>query len=304
MIAVVVPSNRPEQLEKFCEAWKGVFTRHGVILLRVIDGNSPHVIVNLEGKDEYKLSWNYAVDHGWDKVLFNHTDAIRNFGTLAALQLGADRIMTVDDDVTPWNDNDPIQGHLDVLGGKCPLSWYPVGNMFTRGFPYGVRKEAEVWLSHGVWVGVPDYDGPTQLVVGPIPMEYTRGVIPRGCLFPCSGMNLMWKAEASPFMYYAPMGKKLGVQRFADIFMGVYMKRMFDSLGKAVVTGYSTVYHTRASNVFNNLEEEAKGIRWHESWWNPSVPMPEDAKEYFALYNECRGLWSGIVRSILDRKNP
>ena len=73
------------------------------------------------------------------------------------------------------------------------------------------------------------------------------------------------------------------------------MKKALDTLGKAVVTGYSSVYHTRASDVLNNLEEEARGIRWHEG------REDEESKTYFELYDRCYTQWQKIVNDLLER---
>lgn len=317
MIAAVVPSCRPESLEKFKKAWTPLFEEHDVDFVVVRDGDDPTVLYHAlnDNPVEFPLS-KYPE---WRDVVFDHTDACRNFGFLWVLKElydkdgddGTDVILTLDDDLTPYG-NDPIQEHLDALfvenpragtfsHRRVPIAWFPVASEYTRGFPYGVRDEAEVWLSHGVWEGVHDHDGPTQLVCGNRPMTFYKGVIPKGCLFPCSGMNLMWPVKATPYMYYAPMGKKLGVQRFADIWMGTYMKRRFDLLNKAVVSGYSTVYHDRASNVFANLEEEARGIRMNEQW-DTSVPRVPGDEDYWRLYSECLGKWESVVRGLLGEQ--
>ncbi|GFZ19207.1 reversibly glycosylated polypeptide 1 [Actinidia rufa] len=82
-------------------------------------------------------------------------------------------------------------------------------------------------VSHGLWLNIPDYDAPTQLVK---PLErnsrYVDAVltIPKGTLFPMCGMNL-------------------GFNR--------------DLIGPAM-------YFRKASNPFVNLRKEYKGIFWQE----------------------------------------
>ena len=75
-----------------------------------------------------------------------------------------------------------------------------------------------------------------------------------------------------------------------------------DELNKAIVTGYSTVYHERASNVFNNLEQEARGIKWNEQWWDDSKKelMDEEAFLYFKEYDALRNLWQELVVNMLE----
>ncbi len=139
-------------------------------------------------------------------------------------------------------------------------------------------------------------DGPTQLVKGIVPATFYKGPIPKGCLTPVCGMNLAFKIEALPWVYFAPMGKTLGIQRFSDIWMGVHLKWDMDIMNKAIVTGYSTVEHLRASNVFTNLEQEARGIRMNEDWWKEHKP-PED--EYWDLYASLRIKWHDLITSML-----
>ena len=321
MISVVVPTIRPESMQKFKWAWHDLFRKHEVILYEVMDGDSLLVRKHFyhEMTEEIKsFTLPTFPDERWEELIFNRTDACRNLGFLHAARdyketrnkwTYPEVIMTVDDDVTPYNSNNPIQEHLNALFERCPrsnkltpryepISWFAVASEYTRGFPYSVRKEAEVWVSHGVWEGVHDHDGPTQLVKGNIPMTFKKGPIPKGCLFPCSGMNLMFRMEALPYLYYAPMGRKLGVERFADIFMGTLAKWDLDELNKAFVTGYSTVYHERASSVLNNLGEEAKGIKWNENWWKEDSDDP-DRREYFSKYYELKNKWKEVVREII-----
>jgi hypothetical protein len=122
-------------------------------------------------------------------------------------------------------------------------------------------------------------------------------------------MNLAWKVEATPWMYYAPMGPQTPYQRFADIWMGVYMKRAMDAMGKAVVSGYSWVHHTRASNVFINLEQEGPGIRVNETFWFQDEPvtglplaLPDSpARDYFHDYRVHRERWQAITSELLGQ---
>ena len=297
-IVVVVPTCRPSMMDEFCKAWDSLLRKHRAYLITVLDGKVPSVSFNSD------IAYN-GVPEEWEGLIFSHTDAVRNLGFLYAVRYGCDCdvIITMDDDVRPYKDNDPIQEHLDALEMKVPISWFSTADRYMRGFPYGVREETAVWVSHGVWNGVHDYDGPTQLVLGNQPATFYKGPIPKGCLFPCCCMNLAFKVEALPWMYFAPMGKTLGVQRFADIWMGIEMKRALDTQGKAVVSGYSMVDHLRASNVFANLEQEAKGLSWNEEFWQRPLVVPEGAESYMDLYLKCRKKWIEVTTEMLKERS-
>jgi hypothetical protein len=324
MIAVIVPTIRPEQIEKFREDWRQVFHYHDVVLIEVHDGDQPSVQTYFYNQRKFEFPPDKGpvtsdIPEEWAELIYNRTDAVRNFGFLYALQ-NVPKLMTIltlDDDVFPDPNSpyDPIQQHLDALYAHyvrkgervftqnryVPISWFSTASEYMRGFPYGIRREAEVWVSHGVWEGVHDYDGPTQLVNGIKPATFYKGPIPKGCLSPICGMNLAFKKEALPYVYFAPMGKELGVQRFADIWMGINLKRYCDHLNKAIVTGYSVVEHTRMSNVLNNLEQEARGIIWNESMDGPNF-TPEQV-EYLKLWEDRRDKWLNLVDKMLKEKS-
>lgn len=53
---------------------------------------------------------------------------------------------------------------------------YREGADFVRGYPFSMREGVPTAVSHGLWLNIPDYDAPTQLVK---PRERnTRHVLP------------------------------------------------------------------------------------------------------------------------------
>jgi hypothetical protein len=98
-------------------------------------------------------------------------------------------------------------------------------------------------------------------------VNFYKGVIPKGIYFPCCGMNLAFRREVLPYIYFAPVGNFKGAERFDDIFMGIIMINEFSKKNWGIVTGYAKVNHDRASNVFTSLEKECVGIRHNEFFW-------------------------------------
>ena len=94
-------------------------------------------------------------------------------------------------------------------------------------------------------------------------------------------------------MYYAPMGPRVGMDRFADIWMGIESKKVIDKNGWAVITGMASVKHKRASNVFTNLVKEAKGLGLNETYW-----QGDEKDGYFKLYKDCRKRWKTIIQNL------
>lgn len=312
-IAVVVPSIRPEQMEKFREAWKELFEKHDVTLITVWDGEKPSL--EIEYGDTNALIPDILNNEGYKRyrdLFCRYTDSCRNIGFLHAAKGPYEYILTLDDDVRPIsyiesrNDRemDPIQSHLDVLSKKVCTSWvntidnrrHPEKPLYPRGFPYNVRDDAPVMLSHGVWYGVPDYDGETQLRLqeaGTLRShpDYYEGPIPHGAYFPLCGMNVMIKREALPYFYFAPMGPDTGVKglhRFGDIWMGITLKATFDKKGWACYTGGSIINHTRASDALHNMECEKLGREWTDLSFSRDTnyidDIPYEMKEYLTLY--------------------
>ena len=276
MIAVVIPSIRPKKLKEFKQYWEYYFDLYHIVLVEVLDGEKPTV---------NGLSVKQVMGDDSD-LIYNFNDGVRNLGFayIAKYMPDTEIIISFDDDVEP--DGNTIRSHLDALEMKVPITWMSTADKFTRGFPYNKREEAEVVLSHGVWNGVADWDAPTQLIKGNRPIEFYKGVIPKGCLFPLCAMNFAFKTKILPYIYQAPMFD--GINRFADIWGGIECKKDLDKMDLAVVTGYAMVKHRRASNVFDNIVNEAKGLRMNEHYG-------ED--KYFKTYKLKRNRWKKWVKS-------
>ncbi len=276
MIAVIVPTIRPESYKKFFDVWVSLFEKHDIELIKVVDGKNP----TAGGKTVKEIMGKYS------DLIYNFNDGVRNLGFAYVSKYlpTIDTVITLDDDVEPCGDT--IQDHLDALGRFVPISWMSTASEYTRGFPYGIREEAEVVLSHGVWEGIKDYDAPTQLVRGNPRATFYEGVIPRGIYYPMCGMNIAFKRKFLPYMYFAPMGYKVGIDRFADIWCGIESKKVIDKNGWAVVSGYARVIHQKASNVFTNLQKEAGSLVMNENYGEGG---------YFKLYEKNRERWKEFI---------
>jgi hypothetical protein len=124
-------------------------------------------------------------------------------------------------------------------------------------------------LNHGLWSGVPDFDACTQLVARrmEISVAWSDQTISRGQYFPMCSMNIAWRPEFTPAMYFLLMGPTYPFDRFGDIWAGVLAKRIADHLGLMVNSGSPGILHERASNVFENLAKESRGLSVNERFW-------------------------------------
>lgn len=292
MIAVCVPTYRFELYSKtFLPAWRKLFQKHEVLLLTSIDDAK---------RENIKLQVGETTTYTIDQIMGDDARLVfpRNAGTkllsfyfIARNVPDVEYVMCLDDDVVPVGD--PIQDHLDALNMKVPVSWMGIADIYTRGVPYGIRDEAEVVLSHGVWDGVPDIDAPTQLVIGDKPkINYYRMPIPKGVYYPMSEMNIAFKRKLLPYMYFAPT--TMDFYGADDIWAGIQSKRAIDEHNWAAVTGYSRVYHERASNKFEILIKQGKFIKYNETYWKEEPKEP-----YFDLYRRYRNRWEMVMMEML-----
>jgi hypothetical protein len=281
MIAVVVPSNRPESLARWRDAWADHLAAHDARLYVV--------------KDE-PVTWaQIAKDLGKDAwIIPRQTDCIRAYGYYQAWRDGADIIATMDDDCYP-DDPDWIGGHQLVLATTQLRDW--TSTIDTPGVrPRGLPRSAEqpVGISMGLWSHVPDLDAETQLNVDWASYQPSvGGVVPRGHFFPMSGMNLAWRRDLTPLMYFTLMGSHLttgepwhGMHRYGDIFAGLFAKRICDHLGYAVRFGDPLVRHDRASDPHANLERERVAKAANEWLWHVVRDAPLTARTPIECYVE------------------
>lgn len=290
-IAIVLPSHRQDMTDSFLKAWQPLFDKHNVEFILVDDeGEKPQVIHN-----------GVKVDIQSDLVT-NHCAGVRQLGFLyIAKDLpDVEYIITLDHDVSPIGD--PIQDHIDALNMKVPISWLSTATDYMRGFPYQVRQEAQVMLSHGVWEGNYDWDAPSQLLKKDKKVEFYKGVIPKGIFFPMCGMNLAWRRSAMKHIYFAPVGNFKGAERFDDIISGLYVVKSFAKLNWGIVSGYAKVQHLRASNVFQSLEKEAVGIKHNEELWKDLDNY--NADPFFDELRKKMALWYTLTNEENKDKKP
>nr|GMD39004.1 alpha-1,4-glucan-protein synthase [UDP-forming] 2-like [Ipomoea batatas] len=272
---IVIPTIR--NLD-FLEQWRPFFQPYHLIIVQ--DGDPSKTI---------------RVPDGFDYELYNRNDINRILGPKASCISFKDSacrcfgymvskkkyIYTIDDDCfvakdPSGKDINALEQHIkNLLSPSTPFFFntlydpYRDGADFVRGYPFSLREGAPTAVSHGLWLNIPDYDAPTQLVK---PLERnTRYVdaimtIPKGTLFPMCGMNLGFNRELiGPAMYFGLMGDGQPIGRYDDMWAGC-----------------------KASNPFVNLKKEYKGIYWQEELipFFQSVTLPKDCTTVQSCYLE------------------
>jgi hypothetical protein len=306
--AVVVPTNRPDRITRFLDAWGPLFDKYNVQVSVIVDDEAT-----------------------WEQMPWfipRRSDMIRSLGFLRVHQRAeVDYVLTLDDDTLPIASQsgvDIFEQYQRVFEAGAPLSDYlDVGALTTsqlqmRGFPYQDRQPSTVAVQYGGWHGVLDYDARTQLdhprgperfkgVVLPVPL----GTAVTGCI-----MNCAFRREVTPIMWQLPLldGR---YNRWGDIWSGLIQKRVLDRIGQVmVVNGKASVLHERASDPNVNLERETPGIPFNENLWRSIQPhrdvtgmlatwervtglmaqrFEDDDPEYARLFRDSRDAWLAAV---------
>lgn len=316
-VAVVIPNHLPHL--DFLNEWDEL--RHRRLIVVQDTGEAPPVP---DGFDDLTTVTRPEIEADLGKdawIIPERTSACRSYGYLVAWREGHHTILTLDNDCYPerpgW-----VDGHLGNLDEPATLDWFPSTPLlpFSRGFPYRGRNESQVWLSHGTWSGVPDLDAPTALHQPGLrlPPDDTLRTVPRWNFFPVCGMNLAWRRDLTPAMWFGVFGPAYGFDQYDDLWAGVLAKRILDHLGYAAVTGCPSVEHRKQSDVYANLRKQAPGMEMNEHLWRhvrdtpltagtvtgcylqliDGLPdrMPGDVPGWLPKFKRGAQVWAGLFR--------
>lgn len=264
MKVLVIPSNRPESLDAFFAAWQDKGGWDVSILIE--DGPERSFVSQADKHYAWRDIEKFLGEDHW---IFSRKDsAIRCFGFLVAWWLGADHVLTLDDDCYPGGYDSFFSQHLAVMNAH-PRWLSSVPGMPVRGMPRKYSWMPSIVANVGLWSGVPDLDAETQLRCPVTDFNPPRGwwIAPHGQYIPVSGMNLCIKRCALPLFYFPLMGQGQPFSRFDDIWAGVIAKKIADHLGWSISVGEPFVEHRRASDPHVNLVKEAPGIEANETFW-------------------------------------
>lgn len=196
----------------------------------------------------------------------------KNRGINSAIEAGADTVIILDDDCFPHEGMTPaefINAHERALEPQPVEMFEAVTSPPSRGTPYFKRSiTMPVAASMGFWTHIGDYDAPGQLVHGATKsMEFQRRTV-SGRFFPLCGMNLAFRVTEWPWCQF------IDVPRFDDIWQGFLWQRKAFSDGKCFNLAGPLVRHSRQSNVWQNLRDEALNLERNETIWQDIHRMP------------------------------
>ena len=198
----------------------------------------------------------------------------KNRGIQAAIDSGAQYIIVLDDDCFPTGEAPTLEAliekHIDELEKTHEVEMcIEVTSPPSRGTPYHARGiPMRAAASMGFWTEVGDYDAIGQLAYGAThPMAFDRRPI-HGRHFPLCGMNLAFRADAWPWCQF------IDVARFDDIWQGWIWQRYAYDNGQCFSLNGPLVRHSRQSNVWQNLRDEAQNIERNETLWRDIATAP------------------------------
>lgn len=253
-------------------------------------------------------------------VIPDRCHAETSFGFLVALENGADVIVEIDDDVNQFKGEPVLTSHVwnlsdsEALRVNSPSRWYNtldnlvLGTKFPiwpRGHPYSpdtrtemsyseMRDSGESVLNMGLWVGDPDLDAQTILKLGgldgkstvkSIALKHRRLLLEKGTYIALCSMNTAFRAKIVPGFYQLYM-KQYGIDRFDDIWSGIFLKKIADHLGDNISLGAPLAFHDkRPRDVHQDIDAEMHGIAINETLWRIVDSLELSGRDYYQCYD-------------------
>ena len=326
---VLTTINIPINLESYTESFRK-YGHRDVGFVVIGDRKSPTetgaYLDDLQKKTGYAIEyWDVDRQKGWlkefpelDEILPYNSVQRRNIGYLRAVMLGAENIISIDDD-NYAAEGDYLGGHDIVgktLGLPCVSSsngWFNTGSLlktvpqkplFHRGFPTSKRDGEELKYSEihgrvvvnaGLWLEVPDADAMSHV---DCPVRVTgfrdnfdgRLAVAHGTNMVFNSQNTAFHRDLLPAIFLMPMGECVGdleVGRYDDIWMGIFVKVIADHLGDYVSVGLPWARQDRNDHdLIQDMLVEIPGMRLTNKFSNSLQTLSLQGDNYNSCYSE------------------
>lgn len=216
---------------------------------------------------------------GWNKIMR------RNLALLAAMESGADVIVTVDDDNLPCDRdyfNDLRRLFVQPFCGlevRAESGFFDIGpllgpKLYHRGFPYPQRHKdpglrfspvtgRNVGVAEGLVMGDPDIDAMQRITNAPFLTDVPE-IFRNGFTVDPASVTVFNTQNTAVAQRFAPLIMVLcGVGRYDDIFASYLCQRVMREYGAAVHFGKPFVWQERnQQNLFRNLQDEMFGMEY------------------------------------------
>lgn len=268
-------------------------------------------------------------------VIPNKCHAETSFGFLVAYEEEPDVIIELDDDVFPVKEHNLVDIHTKNLFGDNGVTVHSNGkwynsmenlilknsiNVFPRGHPYDseTRKESltinscggKCVLNMGLWLGFPDLDAiasiysqGTMLNVEGQRCRRNKVIVDKGTYFAICSMNTSFVPKIIPAFYQLYMNY-MGIDRFDDIWSGIFLKKVADHIGDNICLGKPLVYHKkRHRNPFDDLRKELEGIIINEWLWKIIDSFEIEGETYWDSYRSLLESLKNQITKIRERRH-
>jgi hypothetical protein len=130
-------------------------------------------------------------------------------------------------------------------------------------------------------------------------LKEEKVVVGKGTYFAVCSMNTSFLPKVVPAFYQLYMNT-MGIDRFDDIWSGIFLKRAADHLGGRVCLGKPAGNHDkRPRSVFKDLKKEIDGMIMNESVWE-MVDADITGGSYSDAYLSVADLLSRGVKKFTD----
>lgn len=331
---VLTTINIPTVLEKYIDNCK-MYGHKDVFFVTIGDRKSPpDTSVYIQSLQDHGFDMIYlgvAEQENWlEKVpefgRFLPYDSVerRNIGYLYAAEMGADVIISIDDDNIPLPQYDYVGDH-SIVGQtvECEVvssstGWFnmcsllqaePQRRFYHRGFPIKKRwlseelsyrtEKKRIVVNAGLWLGDPDVDTITRLeepfsVVG-VRNPKSRLVLASDTMSPFNSQNTAFSIDLLPCLYLITFefGTNRGFLaanysfRYDDIWMSYFAKRIIDHMGDAVCIGPPHVEQQRNEHDYLlDLRRELGPMEMTNKLVDILSSIEVTEKSYFRAYHE------------------
>ena len=241
---------------------------------------------------DYQDSWGKKHRDFYSRIPYNN-ETRRNIGYLHALENGCERLISIDDDNWPTEDNF-VGGHL-LTGSLWPTALIsePTGfhniceylefdvsrPIYPRGFPFNLRgienkqretppsPDAAIGVTGGLWLREPDVDATTWLNGKISGINYTgpdNFALDQNTWSPINTQNTSVIRELIPAYLCIPMGWKVPggqIQRYGDIWGGYFLQAIMRNTRYVAAFGRPLLDHRRnPHNYTDDLRQEFWGM--------------------------------------------